>query len=125
MTPLQEGLNYEVSKISTSFIDVPLEFHLRVKPKQRSKNLWIAPGFRAGLMVNNFWKYRGDDGTGYEVKFKSYKIENMNTFHYGISLRAGYYKFGVYAFYSLVDLFEDNKGTELRPFSLGLSFTPL
>lgn len=124
LMPIPEGRDYRVSKISTSYFDIPLEFHIRIKPEMRGRNLWLAPGFRAGWMIGNFWKYDGDGAGGYNVKYKVYRIENLENFHYGVSVRAGYYKFGLYAYYSLTDLFEQDKGTELRPFSMGLTLTP-
>jgi hypothetical protein len=124
LVPIEGGRDYRISKISTSYFDIPLEFHLRIKPEQRGRNLWLSPGFRMGWMIGNFWKYDGDNAGGDNVKFKSYRIENFEKFHYGVSLRAGYYKFGGYMYYSLVDLFKQDAGTPLRPFSVGLSLTP-
>lgn len=124
LLPIEDGREYRVSKISTSYFDIPLEFHLRIKPEPRGRNVWLAPGFRMGWMIGNFWKYDGNNGSGTNVKYKLYRIENLEKFHYGFSLRAGYYKFGLYMYYSMVDLFEPDQGTELRPFSVGLTLTP-
>jgi len=111
-------------KFSTSYLDIPIELRFRIKPDQRGKNFWIAPGFRAGILLGDFFKYNGTDIFGNPIKFKQYKVTAIENFHYGISLRAGYYKDGVYVFYSLTNLFEKNKGTEVTPFSAGITLTP-
>jgi Outer membrane protein beta-barrel domain len=113
------------TKISSSFFDIPIEFRFRIKPDERGKNFWFAPGFRAGILLSDFWKYKGDDAFGNPRKYKMYDIYGIQNFHYGISLRAGYYKFGAYAFYSLSALFEKGKGPVMVPFSVGITVTPL
>ena len=112
-------------KLSVSYLDVPIELRFRIKPDERGKNFWVAPGFRAGFLLSDFRKYKQDDPLVFYHKSKSYGIPNIEKFHYGVSLRAGYYKFGVYAFYSLSALFEKDKGPDITPFSVGITVTPL
>ena len=121
LIPISDSVEYLKNKLSTSFIDIPLELRFRVNPDERGRNFWIAPGFRIGWLVSDFWKYKYSDGVD-KMKTKTYNIKNLETFHYGISLRTGFYKFGVYAFYSLSDLFES--GTEVTPFTVGITVTP-
>lgn len=115
---------YRKSKISTDYLDVPVELRFRIKPDERGKNFWIDPGFRFGVLISDFWKTQFYNGSSWQ-KGKIYNTLNMDPIHYGISLRAGYYKFGVYAFYSLSDVFKENKGTKLTPLSIGICLTPL
>ncbi|HYV91323.1 MAG TPA: porin family protein [Chitinophagales bacterium] len=124
LTPLEDTVDLKV-KISTSYFDIPLELRFRIKPDERGKNFWFAPGFRAGILLSDFQKSKGKDPNGTMRKIKDYEIPFVENFHYGISLRAGYYKFGVYAFYSLTSLFEKNRGPDLVPFSVGIALTPL
>jgi hypothetical protein len=124
-TPIPDSVDYCKSKISASYIDVPLEFRLAIRPDARGRNFWIAPGLRAGVRVSDFWKYKGEITHGTETKLKVYNLHGIEDFRYGISLRAGYYKFGLFAFYSLSDLFEEEAGPLLAPFSVGVCFTPL
>ena len=117
-------VHYLRNKISTSYLDLPVEFRFRIKPDERGKNFWFAPGVRAGVLLSDFWKKK-IDSPGNWNKEKIYNIQFIEKFHYGVSLRAGYYKFGVYVFYSLTDLFERKQGTLLTPFSVGIALTPL
>ncbi|MCY7408728.1 MAG: PorT family protein, partial [Chitinophagales bacterium] len=124
LAPYSDTLDILKNKFSASYLDVPLEFRIRIKPDQKGKNFWIAPGFRAGILVSDFWKLKYTESNGDISKSKVYGIANIEKFHYGISLRAGYYKFGIYSFLALNNLFEKDKGPELTPFSLGITFTP-
>ncbi|MEO5673126.1 MAG: outer membrane beta-barrel protein [Chitinophagales bacterium] len=120
-----DSVKFLKNKFSASYLDLPVEFRFRIKPDERGKNFWIAPGFRAGLLLSDFWKYKNEMVPGQVMKTKNYNLENIENFHYGISFRAGYYKFGVYAYYSLSTVFEKNHGPDLVPFSIGIAFTPL
>jgi len=124
LIPYRDTIENMKTKISTSYFDIPVEFRIRIKPDQRGKNFWFAPGFRAGFLLSDFWKFKGDDLLGNPLKLKEYEIANLQKFRYGVSFRAGYYKFGVYAFYSLSTLFEKDKGPGITPFSGGITFTP-
>jgi hypothetical protein len=126
LVPMDDSA-YIKSKISTSYLDLPIELRFRIKPDERGKNFWIAPGFRAGILLSDFWKYKDNNLNGNNTvrKVKIYDTHFVESFRYGISLRAGYYKFGVYVFYSLTSLFEKNKGPDLVPFSAGITLTPL
>jgi len=125
LVPFDSTFNVLKNKLSISYLDFPIELRFRIKPDVRGKNFWIAPGFRVGFLLSDFWKYKQDDPLSPYNKYKIYGIPNIEKFHYGVSLRAGYYKFGVYAFYSLTRLFEKNRGPDLVPFSVGIALTPL
>ncbi len=124
LIPYPAGISYIKNKLSISYFDVPVEFRFQVHPDERGKNFWISPGFRAGILLSDFWKYKYEAG-GMLSKTKTYYQQDLQKYHYGVSLRAGYYKVGVFAYYSLSTLFEKDRGPDLIPFSIGIAFTPL
>jgi hypothetical protein len=112
------------SKLSVSYLEIPLEVHIHLKPNERGKSFLIAPGFRAGVKVGDFWKVKYHQTfPGYD-KAKFYNIEHIEDFRYGLSLRLMYYKFGLYTYYQLNHLFEKGKGPEITPFSVGITVSP-
>lgn len=112
------------SKLSVSYLEIPLEVHIHLKPHERGKSFLIAPGFRAGVRVGDFWKVNYHQTVqGYD-KVKYYNIEHIESLRYGISLRVMYYKFGLFGYYQLNELFEKDKGTAVSPFSIGISVSP-
>jgi hypothetical protein len=124
LLPYPDSVSYLTNKFSISYFDIPVELRFRIHPDERGKNFWFAPGFRAGILLSDFWKHKYETA-GMVFKTKIYNQPNIEKFHYGITLRAGYYKFGVYAFYSLSSFFERGRGPDIVPLSVGLTLTPL
>lgn len=114
------------SKIALSYIDIPIELRFRSAPNKKGSSWKLAAGFKAGLMIQNKWKYKGEDlsNNGENVKFKNFNIENVNKFRYGVMLRGGYGILNVFAYYSLSDVFND-KGPRMTPLSFGISINGL
>lgn len=118
-----DGANVKRSKIALSYADIPVELRYR-SPLNKKGNSWkIAAGIKAGIMIQNKWKYKGDD-FGRGEKFKTYDIENVNKFRYGVMLRGGYGIWNLFAYYSLSDVFND-KGPRMTPLSFGISINGL
>ncbi|QQS30015.1 MAG: outer membrane beta-barrel protein [Sphingobacteriales bacterium] len=119
--------NSKRNKLSTSFVDAALELRFRTNPNKSNKRIKFAVGARAGYRLDAHTKYRGDDlnGSGREVFIKTKLIPNMNRFRYGLTARAGYANINLFAFYSLSELFEKDKGPKIVPFSVGISFNSL
>jgi hypothetical protein len=118
MHPFPDTLNYDLNKLSCNFIDAAFEFRLRTNENESRKRFKFSAGIKCGYLVQSHTKYEDND-----VKIKTYDIKNLNKFQYGIIARIGYGKWGVNGYYSLVNLFENDKGPELVPVSIGISFT--
>ena len=73
-------------------------------------------GYRLGSKTKQ--KYEENDKT---QKVKDRNDYNLNDFRLNAVVRLGYGDFTVFASYSLTELFEDNKGPELYPFTVGIS----
>jgi hypothetical protein len=118
---IPDNIDYVVNKFTVTYFDIPLE--IRFHPKGKFN---MAAGFKTGLLLNSHTKYSGDDfaGSGDKVKMKYYKIKNIETLRYGITGRIGYKWINVTFFYSISNVFEDGKGPELYPISIGLALTP-
>jgi len=129
---LPKELNYRKNKITTVFIDVPIELRFRVRPNSRDKagivrkrNFRVALGFKVGYNIQRYIKYDGDDyrlfNYGNEIKFKEYRIKNNLLYRYGVYARIGVGKLSLSAYYALSNFFETDKGPTLRPFAFGIS----
>lgn len=113
--------DYKKSKISLAYIDFPVE--LRFKSK---KKFVMAVGFKAGLNVDSHTKYKGDNFAGLQepVKIKSKNLDNIETWRYGITGLIGYKWINVVFYYSLSKVFEEDRGPEIYPISVGISLRP-
>ncbi len=119
----EEGIKVKKSKIALSYIDIPVELRYRSPLNKKGTSWKLAAGFKVGYMVQNKWKYKGDDfGNG--EKFKKYNIEHLNKFRYGVMLRGGYGIWNLFAYYSLSEVFND-KGPKMTPFSIGFAINGL
>jgi hypothetical protein len=124
LLPYPDGLNIRKNKINLNYVEVPFEFRFRTMNKSIEErnvaNFRFYVGFKGGVLVNSHTKYRDD-----ETKIKVYDIDNLMLYRYGPTLRVGFKKLSVHAFYSLTSIFEEGKGPELYPFSIGLSWIRL
>lgn len=122
ISTLYPGTDYKRNKISTTYIDIPLEFRFRTKKEFRA-----SAGFKFGFLVNSHTKYIGDDyifegNDQIQVKFKD--VYNIEKIRYGITARVGWKFVNFTGFYSLTGLFDKGKGPDLYPISVGISLMP-
>lgn len=118
---IPDSISYKKSKISVTYFDVPIEFRFKTKSK-----ITIAPGFKAGYLINKHSKYKGKylTGTNADVIQKTTDVRNLETLRFGPTLRIGYGWFNLSAYYSLSKLFMKDKGPEMYPLSVGITLTP-
>lgn len=123
---LPKNMDWRKNKYSVTYVDIPFELRFRnmsIKPKKedrKNKQFRFYPGFKIGLLVNDHTKWKDNHS-----KYKAYNLSNTLPYRYGVSCRVGFNKLVVHAFYSLTPIFEKGKGSELYPFSLGISWLRL
>ncbi len=120
----KQEINFKNNKFTTVFLDIPLEFRYRMK----NNAFKIYLGGKIGLMLSNHTKYNGDNynedyPTG-NIRFKEYKIANVEKYRYGVTARIGWKWIQVYGYYSLSKLFKKDKGPDMYPISVGLTISP-
>jgi len=118
-------IEYDINKLTLTYFDIPLELRYKAENK-KGKAIKFAVGFKTGYLLNSHTKYKGDDptGSGADIKNKTFRIRNIESLRYGVTLRFGYGMYNVFGFYSLTKLFETNKGPEMYPVSVGICITP-
>lgn len=124
LMPYPDGLNIKKNKINLNYVEIPFEFRFRTMnqsiEERNVANFRFYLGFKGGILVNSHTKYKDEEG-----KIKVYDIDNLMLYRYGPTLRVGFKKLSFHAFYSLTSIFEEGKGPELYPFSLGLCWMRL
>ncbi len=119
---LHPGTDYDKNKISYTYFDIPLEFRLRTKD-----NIRAALGFKFGFLIDSHTKYKGDDyqfGTNDYLFVKFKDVPNIQDVRYGVTARVGWKFINLTAFYSLTNVFENERGPEMYPISVGISLMP-
>ncbi len=106
------------SKLRVSYLTVPLFFEINTGSRP-SNALHLGAGVLFGYNIGSKTKTVRSDNDNTEKAKGDYHI---NPFKYSLMARVG---FGdnmvLYANYSLVQLFEPNKGPEMYPFSVGIA----
>ncbi len=123
----EDTISYSKNKFVINYVEVPLEFRFRTDENNSGNRFKVAVGFKAGYMLSNHTKFVGEDyisGTSDEIKYKQYRIRNVSTLQYGPTLRVGYGKVNIQAYYGLATIFEEGKGPSGTPLTVGISFNP-
>ncbi len=125
-------IKYDNNKLTLTYIDIPLELRFK-KETKKGKTIKFAVGGKAGYLLSSHTKYRGtkfegsvsdpDLGTA-DVKYKTYKIKNLEVLRYGVTARIGLGMYNIFGYYSLSKLFKKDKGLDMYPISVGICLTP-
>lgn len=116
---IPDSVSYKKSKISVTYLDLPIEFRFKTKGKFK-----MSLGFKAGYLINSNAKYKGNIANDLKVKEKRKDIKNLETFRYGATFRIGLGGFSLYGYYSLSKLFKKDQSNEMYPVSVGITFMP-
>lgn len=117
--------NLKGNKLTLIYLDVPLELRYRSKPNDKNKSFKMAVGIKAGVLVQNHFKTKFEDSFGDVKKIKDINQKDLLKFRAAATYRIGYGPFNVVASYSLTHLFKKDRGPEVTPFSIGISFNGL
>ncbi len=124
---INDTISYQTNKLSTVYVDVPFELRFRTRPIVKKRNFKFVVGFKVGYNFQRYLKYQGDNFINYtndsDIKYKTYKVNNILHYRYGVFTRIGYGKFNLTAYYALVELFNKQKAPEIIPYSIGLSIS--
>ena len=112
--------NIAKSKLTTSYLRVPIIFEVQFPHTIRAKRVFLSAGIVAGIKLGSHTKvvYKDDGGKN---KDKNNDDFNINPFRYGLTARLGFGNCSIFGDYYFTPMFVEGKGPELHPFSLGLA----
>ncbi len=105
------------SKIVASYLNVPLLFEAQIPSDKNRCTAFISAGVFGGFKIGSHTKIVYTDGD----KDKSRDDININPFQYGAMVQVGYKIIKLYATYNFSTLYENDKGPELYPYSIGIT----
>ena len=111
---------YEKNKVSTSWIEVPVELRFRSKEDDWGYRWKFSVGGKVGFLIDTHDKLVDLNG----VKYKTYYFPDMNNFRVGLIGRAGYGKVNFTTFFSLTEFFIPGRGPEMKQISIAISLVP-
>lgn len=119
---------YKTIKLSTVYLEAPVEIRFMVDPEHPNKSLKFALGMKVGTMISavDKTKFSSDVNgyTSYTLKEKSRK--HFNNLRLAAVARIGFGNFGLFAQYQLNDFVKEGQGpNQIRPFTAGITLTGL
>lgn len=107
------------SKLSSVYLEVPLMIEFQIPIKHHANRMYCSAGVTGAKRLESHTKikYRKN---GKREKLKSPGDYSISDYKIAGTIRVGYRWINLFALYDLVPLFEDRRGPELYPFSVGL-----
>lgn len=115
---IDNNLNVTKSKLSTTHLTVPLLLEFQIPTGDNRHRIFFSTGVIGGVRIGSHTKVEFEGST--EGKDKKKDDYNISSFRYGITARVGYRGLKLFANYYPTPFFEDSKGDEIYPFSVGL-----
>lgn len=121
--------SYKKYKLTTAFLEVPLEFRFSSNPYTPSKSVKVALGVKLGTMVNAHTKSKTlRDLAGKTLVNAVEKINTksyFNTTRFAATARIGYGNFSLFGAYGLTGLFKDGVAANMKLLQVGLTISGL
>ncbi|MCU0371216.1 MAG: PorT family protein [Bacteroidales bacterium] len=118
-TPIPDTISYKKSKLGLTYLDFPMELRFVAKNKVR-----FAVGVKLGYLLDAKTKFKGENLAGEEITAKYRKVNNIDKFRFGPTVRFGYDWFQIMGYFSVTQIFDKGLGPELYPISVGITFMP-
>ena len=128
-TATDSANNYKKYKLSTSFLEVPIEFRFSSKPETPGKSVKVALGVKLGTMVNAHTKGKTlRDASGKTLFNSTDKVSDrsyFNTTRLAGTPRIGYGNFSIFGAYNFSTMFKDGVAEDVKLLQVGLTISGL
>ena len=112
------AFSYTKNRLKTTFVNIPvlLEFNTNKNPK---KSFHIAVGVIGGYKLGSRTRQILEQNKN-DIKLIRKDNYNINPFRVNAHASVGYHNVTVFADYALTSLFENGRGPQLNPFTIGV-----
>ena len=123
------GNNYKKYKVSTAFLELPLELRFMKNPSSPNKTFKAAIGVKFGTLLNAHTKGKNLlNSAGNTLNTRTDKVLSKNYFNgtrLAATARVGYGNFTLFGAYSLTGIFKDGVAANVKGFQAGLTISGL
>ena len=128
---LDSADHFKKYKLTTSYIEVPVELRFSSNPEEPSKSWKIAIGAKAGLLLDAHTKGKtlldkdgnGVNGGDYVQKIRQKKY--FNSQRLALTGRIGYGNWSLWGSYQVTTMLKDGSGADIRPVNIGITLSGL
>ncbi len=111
--------NIKKSKLGIVSVVIPLLTEFQIPINNYQNRIYISGGIYGGIKLNSHTKIKYKEDQNEKLKVVDHF--SLHDFNYGIMVRTGYRWVNLHVTYDLVNLFKEDKGPELTPFSFGIT----
>ena len=126
---LSDTTHFKKYKISTAFLELPIELRFSSNPDADGKSFKAAVGMKVGTMLAAWAKGKNledkNNNTVNEYIMKEKSKRFFNTNRISATARLGYGHFTLFGSYSLTSLFKEGVGPKMNAMSVGLTLSGL
>jgi hypothetical protein len=108
---------FKKSKLNVTYLTAPIILEIATPLKYKQHRLTLGAGVIGGVNVGSRTKIKTGDG-----KTKDRRNFNINPLKYDLTGRIGLGELCVFANYGMTSIFEEGKGPQLVPLTIGISF---
>jgi hypothetical protein len=119
---IAETKDYKKYKLTTAYLEAPFELRFFSNKENRNKGFKAAVGLRVGTLVGAHMKGKLNGNKIVEKVNTKYDLE---PWRFAGTVRLGWGNFSVLGTYNLSNLYKENQGPELTPYSIGICITGL
>jgi hypothetical protein len=116
-------------KLTTAFLEVPVELRYRFNPDNDKKSVKLALGAKVGTLINAHTKgvilQNGTNQTLNDYTLKQSSKRFFSKQRLSVMGRIGYGSFSLFASYSVTPVFKEGLGPTVRPLTIGLTLSGL
>lgn len=115
---------YKKFKLSTNYLEIPLEIRYRQVPENANKGWKVGVGLKIGNLVNVHTRSVQTINNSKHIEKESNK-SMFNTWRFQGTARVGYGNFALYGTYTLTSIFKETGTYDIRPYSIGIALSGL
>jgi hypothetical protein len=123
------GVNYKKYKVSSAFIEIPLEFRFMSMPTNPNKAIKAAIGIKLGTLVNAHTKGKTlQNASGTKINTVAVKESSkayFNTTRIAATARVGYGIYSIFGAYNFTNVFKDGVTAPTKLIQIGFCISGL
>lgn len=104
----------EQNSVHLHYVDLPFEIRFRTQTKYPFR---VYLGVKVGYLFSSKYEFEQTE----QIEYSRKKIDELNHFRYGVTMRVGYGMLNFYSYYGLDNMLLSSQPKRINQFALGLS----